>query len=129
MKSFLSLLGLIGGALLALAGLGLVAFWIYWWFLGLFTLGATWFNLPYWVTFIAIFSVALVARPVFVLFTIVGFVGWVWALHWPWYTGMAIYLPTVAILFIGFISTVVVAAVALIAQLFKNVNSNRRRRK
>ena len=129
MKTFLSLLGLIFGALIVLACIGLVVFWIYWWFLGLFTLGATWFNLPYWGTFIAIFSVALVARHIFVIFTVIGLVGWIWVLNWHWYTGIAVYLPTIATLFISFIITIVVAAFALVVQLFENVSSNRRRRK
>lgn len=129
MKDFLSLLGFGIGVLLILIGFGIVVLWVYWWFLGLFTLGATWFNLPYWGTFIAIAFVAVAARSLFVLFTIVGFVGWVWVLNWHWFTGMMVYLPTVVILFTSFASVTILAIITFGAKLLENVKSNHRRRK
>ena len=132
MKSFLSFLGLIATAALVCGVIFLVGFWVYWWFLGMFTLGATWFSLPYWVTFLIVVLVAVIVQPAMLLLAITGFVGWTWSLNWHWYTGLMVYLPTVAFIFISFIGVALAGLLDGAAQLWENTRSgfhrNNRRR-
>ena len=127
MKGFLSLLGLIAGAALVCGAVFLVGFWVYWWFLGMFTLGAQWFSLPYWATFLVVVLVAVIVRPALLLLALTGFVGWTWSLNWHWYTGLAVYLPTVAFMLVSFFSVVVIGFLAGAAQLWENTRFNLRR--
>jgi hypothetical protein len=129
MKSFLSFLGLILTALLVVAVIGVMGLWVYWWFLGLFTLGAMWFSLPYWATFIVIVLIAWLVRPAFLVLALTGFIGWTWSLNWHWYTGLAVYLPTIAILLTSFISVLAIGIVAGVAQLWSNTRDGLRRRR
>lgn len=118
MKNFLAL---IAAAIAICAGVAFVAFWVYWWMTGMFAICAAWVGLPWWGTLIAVIITWVLAPASALIFAIIGFVGWTWTLDWHWYTGLLVYLPTIAVVLGSFISAIALSIIAGIAQLGSNV--------
>lgn len=118
MKTFLSIIGFVLAVLLVVAGCGLIVAWLYYWFAGMFALGAAWLGAPWWASLIVLILISSIVRPSVLVFAIAGFFGTMSVLGWPWYFSLAVYAPTIALMFVAAISTAAIAVFALITSTF-----------
>lgn len=105
-----------------IGGVGTVlVMWVYWWCSGMIDTMHIWLGMPGWLTICLAIAIALFLRPGMLILAIFGFIGWVSVLHYNWITGLLVYAPTIAFLFVSFIATLVIAVLAGAAQLWSNI--------
>lgn len=121
MELFLGLLALLFIGACFAAGVGLIGFWVYWWCSGMIDIMHIWIGLPGWATIVIAICIALFLRPGMLILAIVGFIGWTFTLHYNWFTGLLVYAPTIAFMFVSFFTAIVIGVFALIAQTWYNI--------
>lgn len=114
--------GSITGFLLAGAAIvpviGLIAFWLYWWFAGLVLSTEAWIGFPWYGTLSLIILIWLFIPRASLILTIAGFIGWVWILNWAWITGLIVYLPTAMIMFTSLFTGAMISSITFLVQAF-----------
>lgn len=109
-------------AALMLVGMAAVAFVIYLWFHGVCQSALVmWGWNPVMTTVIAILIAFFVQKPGMIAMAIYGFVGTVWWLNWPWYGSLALYLPSLAVVFSAALVTIFLGLVALMLETFERI--------